>query len=80
MVNHYLYLFQCECITGYERNLHTGECSLPGSCDPTLPNPCDIRKREKCMPHSDGHYHLCQCAEGEKRHHVTGICCNLIDH
>ncbi|OZC08479.1 hypothetical protein X798_04540 [Onchocerca flexuosa] len=66
--------FHCECILGYERNLRTGECSVPGSCDPTSPNPCDIRKREKCMPHPSGRYHLCQCAQNEKRHHVTGIC------
>ncbi|VDK25529.1 unnamed protein product [Anisakis simplex] len=66
--------FQCECSVGYERNSRTGECTIPGSCDPTLPNPCDGRKREKCLLHSSGQYHSCQCSQGEKRHSVTGIC------
>uniref|UniRef100_F1KPJ6 Transmembrane cell adhesion receptor mua-3 n=1 Tax=Ascaris suum TaxID=6253 RepID=F1KPJ6_ASCSU len=66
--------YRCECLAGYERNGRTGECTLPGSCDPAVPNPCDVRKREKCLLHSSGQYHSCQCAQGEKRQSVTGIC------
>ncbi|VDN55231.1 unnamed protein product [Dracunculus medinensis] len=64
----------CQCILDYERNRRTGECSAPGSCDPTVSNPCDIRKREKCLLHVSGRYHACQCEQSEKRHPVTGIC------
>uniref|UniRef100_A0A183D1V9 EGF-like domain-containing protein n=1 Tax=Gongylonema pulchrum TaxID=637853 RepID=A0A183D1V9_9BILA len=69
-----LQLLQCECTLGYERNLQSGECTAPGSCNPSAPNPCDIRKREKCLLHSTGRYYTCQCAAHEKRHPVTGIC------
>uniref|UniRef100_A0A158RCP8 VWFA domain-containing protein n=1 Tax=Thelazia callipaeda TaxID=103827 RepID=A0A158RCP8_THECL len=67
-------IYRCECILGYERNLRTGDCSVPGFCNPALANPCDIRKREKCLLHSSGNYYSCQCNISEKRHPVTGIC------
>ncbi|KHN76197.1 Transmembrane cell adhesion receptor mua-3 [Toxocara canis] len=66
--------YRCECLAGYERSARNGDCTVPGSCDPTLPNPCDVRKREKCLLHPSGQYHSCQCAQSEKRQAVTGIC------
>ncbi|EPB77461.1 von Willebrand factor type A domain protein [Ancylostoma ceylanicum] len=62
----------CECLAGFERSQSTGQCSYPGSCLPDKPNSCDIRKREKCLPH--GAFYTCQCDKNERRHPVTGIC------
>lgn len=42
-----------ECQMGLERNPRTGKCVIPGSCDPNEQFPCDVRKREKCLIHSE---------------------------
>ncbi|VDM42590.1 unnamed protein product [Toxocara canis] len=65
----------CQCMPGYERNYRSDKCQLPGTCDPTIPESCDQRKREQCLP--DGNEYTCQCAANYKRHPVTEIC--LID-
>ncbi|KAK6027850.1 EGF-like domain protein, partial [Ostertagia ostertagi] len=62
----------CECKTGFERSHADGKCSYPGSCLPNVPNSCDIRKKEKCLPH--GSFYTCQCDSKQRRHPVTGIC------
>uniref|UniRef100_A0A1I7XAU4 EGF_CA domain-containing protein n=1 Tax=Heterorhabditis bacteriophora TaxID=37862 RepID=A0A1I7XAU4_HETBA len=43
------------------------------SCIPNQPSSCDVRKREKCLPHNE--FYTCQCDRTERRHPVTGICC-----
>lgn len=65
---------QCGCASGFERNRYSNTCVLPGSCDPKASSPCDLRKNERCLLHSSGRYHTCQCASTEKRHPVTDIC------
>ncbi|KAK6743395.1 hypothetical protein RB195_010571 [Necator americanus] len=62
----------CECMSGFERSSSTGQCSYPGACLPNKPYSCDVRKREKCLPH--GAFYTCQCDKNERRHPVTGIC------
>uniref|UniRef100_A0A913I4D2 EGF-like domain-containing protein n=1 Tax=Strongyloides stercoralis TaxID=6248 RepID=A0A913I4D2_STRER len=64
----------CECNRGYERNPFTGKCQIIGSCNPSYPYNCDLRKHEHCLLHPSGKYHSCQCNKGEKRHIITGIC------
>ncbi|CAJ0578738.1 unnamed protein product, partial [Mesorhabditis spiculigera] len=66
--NHYY----CECETGYERSPHTRKCVYPGECNPLDNYSCDVRKREVCL--NNGARFSCQCAHGEKRHAITGIC------
>ncbi|KAK0416184.1 hypothetical protein QR680_012332 [Steinernema hermaphroditum] len=66
--------WSCQCALGFERNYHSQQCVIPGSCDPSLPNACDLRKREKCLQHVSGRYHTCQCAVKERRHPVTEVC------
>lgn len=72
----------CECMTGFERNHVNGQCSYPGSCLPNHRDSCDLRKREKCLPH--GQFFTCQCDRFERRHPVSGIClmneCELKTH
>ncbi|KAL3070193.1 hypothetical protein niasHT_039386 [Heterodera trifolii] len=62
------------CAAGTVPNPRTGKCAVPGSCDPAEEQPCDVRKREKCLLHSSGQFHACQCLHGEKRHPATEIC------
>lgn len=66
--------YECQCGPGFERDPHNDKCIVPGSCDPTQPIPCDLRKNEKCLLHSSGRYHTCQCSSTDKRHPVTDIC------
>ncbi|CAD5215432.1 unnamed protein product [Bursaphelenchus okinawaensis] len=66
--------YECECGLGFERDPHSDKCVVPGSCDPMSPIPCDVRKNEKCLLHSSGRYHTCQCSSTDKRHPVTDIC------
>ncbi|KAI1731796.1 calcium-binding EGF domain-containing protein [Ditylenchus destructor] len=63
-----------ECPAGFERNPRNNKCIVPGSCDPTEEFPCDLRKRERCLLHASGRYHICQCANEERRHPITQIC------
>ncbi|KAI6201465.1 hypothetical protein M3Y96_00844600 [Aphelenchoides besseyi] len=65
---------QCQCSMGFERNPYSHNCILAGSCDPTAMVPCDLRKNERCLLHSSGRFHTCQCATSDKRHPVTDIC------
>ncbi|KAK6054421.1 EGF-like domain protein [Cooperia oncophora] len=66
----------CQCSAGYVRNAKSDKCQKPGTCDPSVPNSCDARKKEKCLRDSTGEY-TCQCDQFYKRHNVTEIC--LID-
>uniref|UniRef100_A0A0M3J197 EGF-like domain protein n=1 Tax=Anisakis simplex TaxID=6269 RepID=A0A0M3J197_ANISI len=59
----------CQCASGYERNYRSDKCQLPGTCDPTIPESCDQRKRERCLP--DGDKYTCQCEANYKRHPIT---------
>lgn len=65
------------CDAGLERNSRNGKCVIPGSCDPNESEPCDKRKREKCLIHSTNNYYVCQCAPNESRHSVSEICCKF---
>ena len=67
-----------DCPAGLEFNSKSQKCMVPGSCDPSDPNACDPRKREKCLLHPSGKYHTCQCVAGERRHPVTEVCCMLL--
>ncbi|KAI3415661.1 hypothetical protein GPALN_005254 [Globodera pallida] len=40
------------CPAGKMLNARTGKCLLPGACDPSDVNSCDLRKRERCLPTS----------------------------
>ncbi|GMS89863.1 hypothetical protein PENTCL1PPCAC_12038, partial [Pristionchus entomophagus] len=62
----------CECRAGFQRRSRDGRCAPPGTCDPSHPFACDVRKRERCLPH--GNYYTCQCDHSERRHPVTGVC------
>uniref|UniRef100_A0A158QLB9 VWFA domain-containing protein n=1 Tax=Haemonchus placei TaxID=6290 RepID=A0A158QLB9_HAEPC len=68
----------CQCDPGYVINIKSDKCQKPGTCDPSVPNSCDARKKEKCLLDSNGDY-TCQCDASQfyKRHNVTEIC--LID-
>ncbi|KIH49291.1 hypothetical protein ANCDUO_20635, partial [Ancylostoma duodenale] len=70
--------FVCQCSAGYVRNAKSDKCQAPGTCDPSIPDSCDARKKEKCLPGANGEY-TCQCDSSKfyKRHPVTEIC--LID-
>ncbi|RCN51669.1 EGF-like domain protein [Ancylostoma caninum] len=70
--------FVCQCSAGYVRNAKSDKCQAPGTCDPSIPDSCDARKKEKCLPGPNGEY-TCQCDSSKfyKRHPVTEIC--LID-
>ncbi|KAL3093349.1 hypothetical protein niasHS_005863 [Heterodera schachtii] len=37
------------CPAGKMLSVRTGKCLLPGACDPTDANSCDLRKRELCL-------------------------------
>ncbi|PAV59374.1 hypothetical protein WR25_03507 [Diploscapter pachys] len=62
----------CMCNSGFERSRASGKCEYPGSCLPNSPMACDVRKREKCLPHNG--FYTCQCPKNERRHPITGIC------
>ncbi|CAB3402805.1 unnamed protein product [Caenorhabditis bovis] len=68
--------FICKCDDGFVRNGRTNKCEAPGTCDPRIPDSCDARKKEKCLPDGRGAF-SCQCDRHHKRHPVTEIC--LID-
>lgn len=66
--------YECQCAPGLERDARSGRCVVPGSCDPTAAVPCDVRKNEKCLLHSSGRYHTCQCGAADRRHPATDVC------
>uniref|UniRef100_A0A183FQQ6 VWFA domain-containing protein n=1 Tax=Heligmosomoides polygyrus TaxID=6339 RepID=A0A183FQQ6_HELPZ len=68
----------CECSSGFVRNAKSDKCLPEGTCDPSIPNSCDARKKEKCLPNEKGEY-TCQCDTSRfyKRHNVTEICCEF---
>ncbi|ULU02771.1 hypothetical protein L3Y34_002395 [Caenorhabditis briggsae] len=68
--------FICKCDAGFQRNGRTNKCEAPGTCDPRMPESCDARKKEKCLPDGRGAF-ACMCDRHHKRHPVTDIC--LID-
>ncbi|VDO52382.1 unnamed protein product [Haemonchus placei] len=39
----------CQCDPGYVINIKSDKCQKPGTCDPSVPNSCDARKKEKCL-------------------------------
>lgn len=67
---------------GYEVSPTNGICQLPGTCDPSAPEPCDRRKHEECLPDASAGYNVgrytCQCGPNHRRHPVTGICCMFV--
>ncbi|CAI4230491.1 unnamed protein product [Auanema sp. JU1783] len=65
--------FVCQCREGFEKNLKSGKCQEVGTCDPSIPDSCEVRKREKCLPNGRGLF-TCQCPRNFKRHPVTEIC------
>ncbi|KAK0416294.1 hypothetical protein QR680_012402 [Steinernema hermaphroditum] len=67
--------FVCQCKTGFVRNPGSEKCQLPGQCDPSIPESCDLRRKEQCLPdlRSPGTY-TCQCPPAFARHPVTQMC------
>uniref|UniRef100_A0A915PRP0 Uncharacterized protein n=1 Tax=Setaria digitata TaxID=48799 RepID=A0A915PRP0_9BILA len=65
----------CQCLPGYGIS-QKGECQASGTCQPYLPNACDHRRHEECLPDNEGGF-SCQCPANYIRHPVTQIC--LID-
>ncbi|TKR77104.1 hypothetical protein L596_018138 [Steinernema carpocapsae] len=65
----------CQCKSGFIRNTGSEKCQLPGTCDPSIPESCDLRKKEQCLPdlRSPGTY-TCQCPPSFARHPVTQMC------
>ncbi|KJH45792.1 von Willebrand factor type A domain protein [Dictyocaulus viviparus] len=41
--------FNCQCNAGFVRNPKSDKCQSPGTCDPSIPDSCDSRKKEKCL-------------------------------
>ncbi|VDN86863.1 unnamed protein product [Brugia pahangi] len=60
---------------GYVIN-SSGKCQPRGTCQPYLPNACDQRRNEECLPDDHGGF-TCQCAANQIRHPITQIC--LVD-
>uniref|UniRef100_A0A1I7VU29 Transmembrane matrix receptor MUP-4 n=1 Tax=Loa loa TaxID=7209 RepID=A0A1I7VU29_LOALO len=65
----------CQCLPGYVAG-PSGKCQASGTCQPYLPNACDQRRNEECLPDGHGGF-TCQCAANQIRHPVTQIC--LVD-
>ncbi|VDM23250.1 unnamed protein product [Wuchereria bancrofti] len=42
----------------------SGKCQPRGSCQPYLPNACDQRRNEECLPDDHGGF-MCQCATNQ---------------
>ncbi|VDN04497.1 unnamed protein product, partial [Onchocerca ochengi] len=55
----------------------SGKCQTTGTCQPYLPNACDQRRNEECLPDGHGGF-TCQCPANQVRHPVTQICCKFI--
>ncbi|VDO59525.1 unnamed protein product [Onchocerca flexuosa] len=53
-----------------------GKCQASGTCQPYLPNACDQRRNEECLPDDYGGF-TCQCPVNQIRHPVTQICCKF---
>ncbi|KAM3722540.1 Transmembrane matrix receptor [Dirofilaria immitis] len=65
----------CQCLPGYTIG-PSGKCQVSGTCQPYLPNACDQRRHEECLPDDRGGF-TCQCPANLIRHPVTQIC--LVD-
>ncbi|CAG9540270.1 unnamed protein product [Cercopithifilaria johnstoni] len=65
----------CQCLPGYVTSSN-GKCHASGTCEPYLPNSCDQRRHEECLPDNRGGF-ICQCAANQIRHPITEIC--LVD-
>ncbi|KAI6194473.1 hypothetical protein M3Y96_01128600 [Aphelenchoides besseyi] len=67
--------FTSTCETGFELNPRTGRCILAGTCDPTDPESCAHRKREKCLLNPNGEMlYTCRCEGLQARHPILDIC------